>query len=25
MNADTLNALSERIIGCGFIVANWLG
>ena len=25
MNADTLNALSERIIGCGFIVANRLG
>ena len=25
MNADTLNALSERIIGCAFTVANRLG
>jgi GxxExxY protein len=25
MNADTLNALSERIIGCAFTVANGLG
>ncbi len=25
MNADTLNALSERIIGCAFAVANGLG
>ena len=25
MNADTLNALSERIIGCGLVVANRLG
>jgi GxxExxY protein len=25
MNADMLNALSERIIGCAFTVANGLG